>query len=498
MHITRRRVLQQLGAVAATPAALPLASALLAMRDAAAEDATDYKALVCVFLSGGNDTFNTVLATDASSWSAYEATRSNIALKPVGTVPVGTDKGTLDGLGGVLALTPATSVAGRSFALHPRLSELQTLFNTDRRLAILANVGPLIKPLTKEQYKTALVTDIPRKLYSHNDQQNTWQALKPEGATVGWGGRFVDAYVPAGGTPNAYLAMSPAGNAVWLSGQTVRQYQVTASGVVLVDALKKDGNTLFGSAEVARALKRVISNSNAGHIMASDVGTIGNRSVTAAGTLTAALDTILATDARVDLAQYPYVNLSGTTTNNSLAQQLQVVARSIAVNSALGVKRQVFFVSMGGFDTHDNQNRSHAELLGKLDHALAYFDAVLGTLGLRNNVTTFTASEFGRTFTANADGTDHGWGAHHFIMGGAVKGGNIYGSFPTLAIKNTNNNQFDGSPNQLQNGALLPTTSVEQYGATLGKWFNLTDATLNAIFPNLGNFSTRNMGFMNA
>ncbi len=170
-------------------------------------------------------------------------------------------------------------------------------------------------------------------------------------------------------------------------------------------------------------------------------------------------------------------------------------------SGAAGVqaRRQVFFVSMGGFDTHDIQNRNHADLMARLAHALAYFDATLGAMGARNLVTTFTASDFGRTFTSNGDGTDHGWGAHHFVMGGAVRGGDLYGSFPVLGAKNANNNNFDASPNQVGNGALLPQTSVDQLGATLGRWFgNLGDGQLLELFPNLANFSQRNLGFMNA
>ena len=192
--------------------------------------------------------------------------------------------------------------------------------------------------------------------------------------------------------------------------------------------------------------------------------------------------------------------LTGAKSFNSLAQQLQIVARMIDASSAGGVqaRRQVFFVSMGGFDTHDNQNRNHADLMAKLAHALRYFDTTLGAMGARNAVTTFTASDFGRTFTSNGDGTDHGWGAHHFVMGGAVRGGDLYGNFPVLGAKNANNNNFDSSPNQLGNGALLPETSVDQLGATLGRWFGLSDGQLLDVFPNLANHSAgrRNLGFM--
>jgi uncharacterized protein (DUF1501 family) len=192
--------------------------------------------------------------------------------------------------------------------------------------------------------------------------------------------------------------------------------------------------------------------------------------------------------------------VTGQATFNSLAQQLQVVARMIRASNggAIGAKRQVFFVSLGGLDTHDNQNRSHADLMARLAHALRYFDTAIGALGLHDDVTTFTASDFGRSFTSNGDGTDHGWGAHHFVMGGAVNGGDIYGNFPTLARKNANNNGFDGSPNQIHNGAMLPEVSVSQLGATLGRWFGLDDSQALDVFPELTNFdaSRRDLGFM--
>jgi uncharacterized protein (DUF1501 family) len=190
--------------------------------------------------------------------------------------------------------------------------------------------------------------------------------------------------------------------------------------------------------------------------------------------------------------------VNGTRRFNSLAQQFQMVARTLEARQAsgIGASRQVFFVSIGGFDTHDAQNTQHAILYSQINQALRYFDDTLGGLGLRNQVTTFTASDFGRTFTSNGDGTDHGWGSHHLVMGGAVRGGDVYGQVPVLGSKNRSNNNFDSSPDQLGNGSLLPTTSVDQFGATLGKWFGLSDTQLLEVFPNLKNFGVRDLGFM--
>jgi uncharacterized protein (DUF1501 family) len=496
-----------------TGTAAPLALNLAAIGNAAAQAAPDYRALVCLFLFGGNDAYNTVLATDAPSWQAYTATRNqapdSIALLAPGTAP---DNGAAAGsparLGGVLPIVPATA-QGRSFALHPMLGELRTMFDTDRRLAVVANVGPLLQPTSKAQYATASHPR-PRSLFSHNDQQNTWMAMAPEGATTGWGGRFGDAVAASNGRA-VFTSISAAGNAVWLAGRNVQQYQVGVNGAIRAGA---DANgRVFNSAQVAETLRRIMTSTRSSHVLEADLAAIATRSFDAEETLRTAL--IAASSPSVGTAppsgnynanndpKLQYLNpLSGNLTFNNLAQQLQIVARMVeaGMRGATGVRRQVFFVSLGGFDTHDLQNRNHARLMAQLAQAMRYFDTALGALGARNNVTTFTASDFGRTFTSNGDGTDHGWGAHQFVMGGAVRGDEIYGRFPTLGAKNANNNNFDSSPDQLGNGSLLPEVSVDQFAATLGRWFGLSDAQLLEIFPALSQFdaSRRNLGFMGA
>ncbi len=510
----RRLFLRQAGTMSAiVGAGAPLALNLLAAGNAAAFSATDYRALVCIFLFGGNDAYNMVLATDTPSWSAYSTTRNqapdSIALLAPGVAPVGTAAaGSPTRLGGVLPITPLNA-QGRTFALHPLLGSLQTMFNVDRRLAIVPNIGPLILPTTKAQYALASHPK-PASLFSHNDQQNTWQALGPEGATRGWGGRMGD-IVAAANTRAAFTSVSASGNAIWLAGQDVRQYQVSTNGAIRMGA---DGSgKVYGSADVAAALERVASRSRGNHVFEADVATVAARSISAETVLRTALrpagDAVFGTapaSGSYNASNDPklqYDNpLTGARAANSLAQQLQIVARMIdaGISGATGVRRQVFFVSMGGFDSHDLQNRNQADLMARLAQAMSYFDTTLGALGARGNVTTFTASDFGRTFTSNGDGTDHGWGSHHLVMGGSVIGGDLYGRYPTLALKNANNNNFDGSADQLGNGAMLPGSSVDQLGATLGRWFGLTDTEIAAIFPNLANFNAgvRNLGFMTA
>ena len=513
-NASRRLFLRHAGAMASLlgPAVAPFALNLSAMGSAAAQAAPDYKALVCLFLFGGNDAFNMVLPTDAASWTNYSTVRNqapdSIALLAPGTPPnSGAAAGAPARLGGVLPILPANP-QGRSFALHPVMGSLQQLFNNDKRLAIVPNVGPLVMPTTKAQYGQSSHPK-PASLFSHNDQQNTWQAMAPEGATRGWGGRMGDLLASMNARP-VFTSVSAAGNAVWLAGDSVKQYQVGTSGAIRMGT---DSNgRVFGSADVGTAMQRIVGATRGGHVFERDLAALNQRAIDAELALRTALkpasDGLFGTapasggyNANND-PKLQYDNpLTGAKAFNPLAQQLQMVARMIDASGAGGVqaRRQVFFVSMGGFDTHDNQNRNHADLMARLAHALAYFDTALGAMGARNLVTTFTASDFGRTFTSNGDGTDHGWGAHHFVMGGAVRGGDLYGSFPVLGAKNPNNNNFDASPNQVGNGALLPQTSVDQLGATLGRWFgNLSDGQLLDLFPNLANFNQRNLGFMNA
>ena len=511
-NASRRVFLRQAGAMSAlVGGAAPLALNLSAMGSAAAAGAADYKAIVCLFFYGGNDAYNMVLPTDAASWAAYTTTRNQapdpISLLAPGVAPnPAAAAGSPARLGGVLPITPLRAQS-RSFALHPVMANLQTMFNTDQRLAILPSIGPLVMPTTKAQYAQASFPK-PARLFSHNDQQNTWQALGPEGVSLGWGGRMGDMLVAQNSKP-VFTAVSAAGNSVFVSGNTVRQYQVSTTGAIPL-GINSTGQ-VYGSADVGALLQQLSSTTRTGHPLDADVAAVAGRAIDAEQTLRnlraasdPAFGTPPASSVTYSQANDPklrYVNpVTGATVASTLAQQFQVVARMIdaGLSGTTGAQRQVFFVSVGGFDTHDGQNKTHADLYARIAHALGYFDTTLGGLGARNKVTTFTGSDFGRTFTSNGDGTDHGWGSHHFVMGGAVKGGDLYGSFPVLGLKNANNSNFDSSPDQLTNGAMLPATSVDQLGATLGSWFGLSNAQIADIFPNLANFnlSVRNLGFM--
>jgi uncharacterized protein (DUF1501 family) len=512
---TRRHLLKMGGALSVFGAAAPFAAQLTTMSSAAAQSAPDYRALVCLFMFGGNDAHNMLLATDADSWGRYWAARNigndPIALMPVGAAPVAagatspitgrvSSRSVPEFLGGVLPITPrtpnpvpaGTNAPARTFAINPVMAPLLPLWQAGR-LAAIANVGPLIVPTTKAQYQTRSVR-LPANLMSHNDQQSTWMAGATEGARRGWGGLMADTMLSSNGANSIFTGVSVAGNTVFLAGQTAIQYQMTTNAAPAVRINAATGTTLNGSAVAAQRLRDIIRADASTSLFGQDQAAVVRRSMDVADTLNAAFASAAATAIP---APTQHLNpVTGAMENNALAVQLQSVARSIAANQSLGLRRQVFFVSIGGWDTHDVQNTTHPVLLSRVAHAMAYFDGVLGSIGglnMRNNVTTFTMSDFSRTFTTNGDGTDHAWGGHQLVMGGAVRGQDIFGQYPTLGVDQGSFRNPDNDRN-----ITIPTTAVDQMAATLGRWFGVSDSQLATIFPNLRNFAAANLGFMTA
>ena len=438
-------------------AAAPWALNLAAMSEAAASTATDYKALVCVFLYGGNDYGNTLIPTDSARYAAYAGMRPSLAYTQAQLAAT--------------VLSPNVALAGGAqYAIAPELAPLLPIFDAGK-MGVMLNVGTLVQPTTKAQY-TAGNVPLPPRLFSHNDQQSVWQSSSPEGATSGWGGRMGDLFESGNGNA-VFTCVNVSGNAVYLSGKTATQYQVSTNGPVALNGVAKP---LFGSAACSTALQNLVTAGSA-NIFENEYTRITARSLSAGGTLSAAL------------AGGPTINTPfpapGT---NNLADQLKLVARMISTADAVGAKRQVFFVSMGGFDTHSGLATVHPGLLAAVAQALSAFYAATQELGVANQVTTFTASDFGRTLTAD-DGSDHGWGSMHFMLGGAVKGGRYYGTPPVVA---------NGGPDDVGQGRLLPSTSVDQYAATMGTWLGISDTDLLTVLPNLGNWdaSQRNLGFV--
>jgi uncharacterized protein (DUF1501 family) len=512
--ISRREFARYLSGIAmGAGASWPFALQLGAIGSASAQAASSYKALVCIFMFGGNDAHNMILATDNDSWGRYFSARNSgvdpIALMPLGTAPaaLGSTSGfngrtvsaaTPEYWGGVVPIslsTPqlvpqGTNATSRNFAVHPMLAPLVPLFSAGR-LAMLANVGTLVQPTTKAQYSSGGWA-LPSKLFSHNDQQSEWQAGAAEGARYGWGGQLADIVLSNNANAN-YTSISTGGNAVFLSGRQGLQYPIS-TGATPAIAIKGAGlNTkLMGSAIAGARFTDIIGDTSLINYFASDHASVVKTSMDAAGMINASMAT---SQVEGMLTPPNFVNpLTGAVDVNPLLDQLAAVARVIAANSALGMKRQVFFVSYGSFDTHLNENAQHPVLMAQLAQALCYFDGALSNIGgidMRPNVTAFTASDFCRTFNTNGQGTDHAWGSHHLIWGGSVKGGKIYGQYPTLGIDSGSFQNPD-----MAGAALIPSISVDQYAATLGQWFGASNSNLTTIFPNLENFGVRNLGFV--
>ena len=512
-NIDRRALLRMGGALSVLGAGGSLALQLAAAGAAAAATATDYKAIVCVFMFGGNDGHNTVLATDSDSWGRYRSARW-IGEDPIGLMPVGappTPVGQVspvtgrkvaaanpEAWGGVLPIVPSvaqpippgTNATVRTFGLHPFLGPLQTLFNR-RRLAVVANLGTLIQPVTKAQFLPGSPL-LPHNLFSHNDQQSIWQSGMAEGAQFGWGGAMADLLYGLNGTNSAFTSISSSGGAVFLAGRNIGQYAISPGGQPATFINSANGSTLFGSSTGPATVAAVVQDAGSTSDFANDYAGVVTRSINAAGTITQAVSRGAATTV---LPPPAYMSpITGVSQPNVLAQQFRAVAELIAAAPTLGLRRQIFFLGMPSFDSHAGQNTSQPDLLGQLAQAFAYFDSTLSNLGgvdQSASVTTFTASDFGRTFTSNGAGTDHAWGSHHFVIGGAVNGGRLYGQYPTLGVDLGGFNNPDMTGN-----TLIPTTSVDQYGATLGAWLGVARSNLSTIFPNLANFAGANLGFV--
>ena len=484
---SRRAFLKRSGQLALSGTALPLALNLAAMGEAAAFNSTsgDYKALVCVFLYGGNDYGNTVVPYDDASYDLYSTIRGGGAGRTAGGIALGQAA-----MAPTLLLPSAVPLDSQSlprqFALNPSMTGLAGLFNGGQA-AVQLNVGPLVKPLTRAQYNNSDHVTYPRppQLFSHNDQQSIWQSSSPEGSTVGWGGNMGDLALSLN-TASTFTCMSVTGNAVFLSGDTALQYQVSTGGAIKINAAVA-GASVYGSSAVSAAMNSLLQQSRS-HTLENEYNKVSTRAIAAEGLVTSAL------------TQAPPATVFAT---DSLAQQLKMVARLIKGRSTLGARRQVFLVSQGGFDLHDNLIRDHGGLLGRVSEAMTAFYNATVEMGVASQVTAFTASDFGRTLASNGDGSDHGWGSHHFVVGGAVRGQQFYGTAPPISTADTKDTSGIYLPqNQwhVGQGRLLPTTSVDQYAATLAKWFGVDPSEMSGVLPKIVNFGGAgypvDMGFM--
>ena len=453
-RIDRRGFLRNLGALSAAGLASRL-DLLNLVAAAEAQSQPDYKALVCVFMFGGNDGNNTLIPIDTGGYGQYAAVRtaaSGINLAKASLLPI-----------------QPTNV-GTPFGLHPALGELQTLFNQNR-MAILANVGTLTQPITKTQYAAGVR---PESLYSHSDQQAQWQSsISDTVSATGWGGRVADKLAAQNAATGFPVITSLDGTVLFATGAATAPLAIPTTGTFALSGYTTS------TASVARltALQQLLAEAN-GNAFVSGMNKIGAQALQLSTTVNPILTSTNSTIASL------FTNLKTNTAN-----QLYQVAKLIEARAATGAKRQIFFVQLGSFDTHGDQINRQQALFAELSPALkAFYDATVA-LGVSSQVTTFTLSDFGRTFQpASGGGTDHAWGNHHFIIGGAVQGGSFYGQYPQLVLAGPNDAEREGR--------WLPTTAVDQYGATLASWFGVAPGDLASVFPNIGKFASADLGFM--
>jgi uncharacterized protein (DUF1501 family) len=486
MRVNRRDFIRRSLAAALGGASLTSAFGNLSAIAAAATSGKryvfgDYKALVCLFLYGGNDSFNTLVPFDATNYTRYRQSRNGLVADgglALGQAAIQAQSLTaLAASGGLPGGLPSD---GGSYGLHPSLAPLRGLFNSGK-MAVVANVGTLLYPITQTQYQNGTVTT-PPQLFSHDDQTTYWQTSRPDDANAnGWGGRMADLLYSAN-TGLLPMSISLSGDNRFQRGAVINQYAMSPGGVDKMSYLGDgpeswiQGNNPTGKT----AYEALIAQGAQAHVLERAFANSAGSAIDNYEILGGALE-----------ASPP---LATAFPDTDLGNQLKMVARLIKIRAALGMSRQVFFVSAGAYDTHGNQIADHAYNLTELaDAAKAFYDATV-ELGLANNVTTFTASDFGRSLAVNGDGTDHGWGGHHFVIGGAVRGQRFYGTMPSLA-QNTNANPH-ANPDDTGYGQIIPTTAVDQYAATLASWLGVDAGGIADIFPALGRFAAPNLRFL--
>ena len=457
---SRRKFLKQLGVGCAHVGATTLLSGItnMGLLNAAASanqnwvnGANDYKAIVCVLLSGGNDSFNMLVPRNQNSYDEYAASRTNIALSR-------------DSLLQINPLNPDS----KQYGLHPNLKKIQGLFESEN-LAFMANIGALVQPTTMQDYN--LGNKLPFGLFSHSDQVSHWQTSVPQDRrAVGWGGRMADILHTANTNQNISMNISLNGGNLFQRGNQIQSYSAnfTNNGSTLINGYTSNN---FYNTLKRQTLDDILEQDYQNTLEKAYASTIAgskNNSIE--------FDTAVATGIPIT---------TEFDTNDSFSRRMLMTARIIAAHNNLGVNKQTFFVQLGGFDNHDSNLEDHAVLMSKLDEALSSFYLAMEEIGMGSQVTTFTISDFGRKLVTNGDGTDHAWGGNALVMGGAVKGKKIYGDYPDLYL---------GSGLDTGGGRFIPTTSTDEYFAELALWFGASPNDLSYILPNLPNFWNPNSG----
>ncbi len=417
----------------------------------------DYRALVCVFLHGGNDSFNMLVPNTTAEYNAYAASRQNLAILREDLLPINP-----------VSLAPGSE----PFGLHPTMGGIRDLFESGNA-AFVANLGPLVEPTSLADYQNQSVI-LPPQLFSHNDQQSQWHSLKGANTSkTGWAGRIADLIRADVSNQRMATNASLSGTVSFQSAEHTTAYVMGQNGPLQFTGFSNDpASILFDQKQAFQSVLDAPYDS----IYERGFAAIQSRAVDAADTVSTAI--LNAENSGIITTVFP-ATLLGT--------QLSTVAKLIASRVELDMQRQVFFVGIGGFDTHDDQIVNQPGLLSGISEAMtAFYDATVD-IGVADSVTAFTQSDFGRTLTSNGDGTDHAWAGNQLVVGGAVQGRDIYGTYPVLEI---------GSDEDVGGGRMIPSISADQYAATLSRWFGIPDADLDIVAPNLSNFAQRDLGFM--
>jgi uncharacterized protein (DUF1501 family) len=448
-YIRSRRDFLRTGCRALSTAGAIAALGRAGLMTAHAQTNGDYKALVCIFLFGGNDANNLLIPNDSAGYANYSKIRSNLAIPQASLVGI------------------HDAASNANYGLHPSFAPIAPLYNTSKRLALMMNVGTLLQQVPRGSNGLPQLTSVPLpvNLYSHSDQQIAWQDSTPQSSTTtGWAGRLADK-VAANTSGLVPPAITLAGNALQLVGESTQPSAVTTTNFGLVAPATDPGSI---------ALQSLLGLSSGVTLVQA-----AQNSLKGAVSVAQAVNAALAGSA----------SLGVTFPTSDIGTQLGQVAKLIQARNALGASRQIFFCSQGGYDTHSNQLAQQVTLYGNLANALSLFDQAMGALNVQSSVTTFTESDFGRTLQPNGNaGTDHGWGSHALVMGGAVNGGALYGTYPTLGLQGP-----DDSGNR---GTWVPSTSQDQYMGALAKWFGLAQADMDYVFPNLKSFQYQTPAFI--
>ncbi len=419
-----------------------------AVRRAAAD--ADYRALVCIFLSGGNDGNSVLIPYDTASHAGYASARADLAIPREQVLPISARRYT----------------DGRSYGLNRDVAEIKALYDQGK-VALLGNVGTLVRPTTLADYNAGIA--LPSQLYSHLDQSVQWQSSLPDESIfrTGWGGRMADVVDAMNVNSEISMSISVGGRNYFQVGKSVSAYVVNSGGAEVLN-----GYNSSGGSPLYKSFKEIVD-ARFESLLASSFSSTTKDAVKDSEYLSTALSR-----AQVLKTVFP---------DNYTAQRLKMIARLISIAPAMGLKRQVFFIDVGGYDSHGQQATAHPLLLRELSTAMkAFYDSTV-ELGVERQVTTFTSSDFGRTYTPNSGGTDHAWGNLQWVMGGAVAGGDIYGKMPSLMV---------GGPDDTGRGRWIPSTSVDEYNATLARWFGVSETNLPVVLPNIGRFAKRDLGFM--